>query len=140
MLSKFAKFLLIDDDPFIRNELKASLQKMEFKGTFTEVGDGQEAIEAIKNNHSRPFDFIICDIYMPNMDGISFLSEIQNLKLLDEPTPILMLTAENDTKVVVTCMKLGATNYLLKPWTQVNLAKKVVTAWETIHPGHGSKK
>jgi two-component system, chemotaxis family, chemotaxis protein CheY len=133
MLVKNAKFLLIDDDPFIRNELIASLRKLDFQGPFVEVNDGLEAIQALKNNHSAPVNFIFCDIYMPNMDGLSFLAEIKKEQIIDEPTPILMLTAENDRKVVVECLKLGASNYLLKPWNQPDLAKKIVSSWEKIH-------
>jgi CheY-like chemotaxis protein len=128
------KFLLIEDDSFLRCELIASLSNLDFTGPFAEACDGQEAIKLIKSAHSNPFDFIICDVYMPNMDGISFLSQLKEEQILDVPTPILMLTVENDRNVVVECLKLRASDYLLKPWSQTELAKKIVRAWEKVHP------
>lgn len=133
MIIKNSKFLIIDDDPFTRTELIKSLHSLDFMGPYVEACDGEEGIKKIRENISTNIDFIICDIYMPKMDGISFLSHVKNEQLLERPTPILMLTAENDRKVVVECMKLGATNYLLKPWNQTDLAKKLVSSWDKIH-------
>lgn len=133
MVIKNAKFLLIDDDPFIREELIKSLKILDFTGPFIEACDGQEAINIIKENHSAPFDFIFCDVHMPNMDGISFLTTLKTEQLLEVPTPILMLTSENNPKVVLESVKQGVGSYLLKPWNQIELAKKIVTVWEKVH-------
>lgn len=133
MIIKNAKFLLIDDDPYIREELVNSLKNLDFIGPFIEAKDGADAIRIIKENSATPFDFIICDVHMPKMDGISFLAKLKEEQLLETPTPILMLTSESDRKVVVESVKLGAGSYLLKPWNQVELAKKIVSTWERIH-------
>lgn len=133
MIIKNAKFLLIDDDPFIREELINSLKNLDFIGPFSEAKDGADAIRIIKENSANPFDFIICDVHMPKMDGISFLAQLKEEQLLEYPTPILMLTSESDRKIVVETIKLGAGSYLLKPWNQLDLAKKIVSTWDRIH-------
>jgi CheY-like chemotaxis protein len=133
MILKNTKFLIIEDDYFFRDMLVDNLRTMDFKGPFLTAADGLEAIKIIQINHSSTIDFIICDIYMPNLDGLSFLTRLRDEELLDSPTPIMMLTSVMDRKIVVECMKRGASGYLLKPWNQLDLANKLVSTWQKIH-------
>lgn len=133
MIPKLLKFLLIDDVHFQREKLLSSLLKLGFDGPYSQAENGEEAISMLKKASPEPFEFIICDIQMPVMDGISFLRRIKEESLLSDPTPILMLTAENERKIVMECLKLGATNYLLKPWDTPEIAKKILASWEKIH-------
>jgi len=133
MIANNAKFLIIDDDDFIRQQMIQSLRSLDFTGPCTEASDGDEAIAQIRKNQFSPFDFIFCDVKMPNKDGLDFLKYLKNTGLLQTPTPIIMVTAENDSTTVVSCIKLGATNYILKPWSREDLSKRISASWIKIH-------
>ncbi len=103
-------FLLVDDSAIIRKMVKIALKKV-FKGEILEAGDGLEALNVLTMN---PIDLIICDINMPNMDGMEFLSRVKETDDFKE-IPVIMLSTEQGEEDIKEAMERGAAAYLKKP-------------------------
>lgn len=104
------KFLVIDDDEPIRVLLKHTLKK-NFPCLVLEASNGEEGVQVAQN--ALP-NLILLDIMMPVMDGREALQRMRENSLLRK-TPILIMTATNDKEVVGTLVKLGISDYILKP-------------------------
>jgi len=113
--------ILVADDV----RMTEKILKNFFKDTadFVYADSGRTAIEAFTKamQKSRPFDLIILDILMPNIDGISALKHIRMLEQKHEyrHTPIMMLTGVSDAQYVVEAKKLNCDAYMLKPINRV---------------------
>lgn len=110
--------LIIDDDPIIRGFLTELLQK-HYKTTLAE--NGLKAKKLIQNHH---FDLIITDMSLPDLSGIDII-KFSKEKWVN--TPIIVITGQGSISNAVEAMKLGAFNYILKPFsvdTIVTLIKK----------------
>lgn len=101
-----AKILIIDDEAPIRRTLREILEYEKYK--VQEAADGIEGLEKIK---SESFDMILCDIKMPEKDGIEVLEEA--LKITD--TPIVMISGHGTIETAVEAIKIGAFDYIAKP-------------------------
>jgi DNA-binding NtrC family response regulator len=101
------KVLVVDDDPGVRESLRMVL-KERYEPLLT--GSGEEALAAFGD--LRP-DVVLLDVLMPGLDGLEVL---ERLKSGDPRTPIIMLTATKTVKTAVTAMKLGAFDYVSKPF------------------------
>ena len=109
--------LLVEDEirvaDFIRRGLKA-------EGWFVEhAGDGETALEFLKD---RPFDVVVLDLMLP---GISGQDVCQRMRARRDHTPILMLTALDSTDERVAGLKLGADDYLPKPFDFEELLARI---------------
>jgi len=100
------KILIVDDDRLLQNSLKNILS-----GTYDVViaGSGEAALQELKKHE---FDLIFLDIRLPGIDGVETLRRI---KAQGDMTRVIMMTAYEDIKTVVTSMKIGASDYLVKP-------------------------
>ena len=108
------KILVVDDEPSIRKYLQTLL---EVEGFDVEaVSSGPEAIAKI-NKGDRP-DFIILDVLMPEMSGIDTLKELLQI---DRSLNVIMLSCSNEVGVVVEAIRLGAHDYLTKPFEKSEL-------------------
>ena len=113
------KILLVDDSRTMRNILKKVISGME--GTETaEAGDGVEALQVI--GQDGPFDLILLDWNMPNMDGLTLLKTVREKNI---STPVIMVTTEAEKTRIIEAIKAGANNYLVKPFTPDALRSKV---------------
>lgn len=101
--------LIADDEPLIRNFLKDALKKHNFNIELAK--NGQEAIDLI-NKHF--FDLIITDIKMPKKSGLDILKFVKNEKL---KSLVIFMTAFASVENAVEAMRLGAFNYLIKPFS-----------------------
>ncbi len=117
-------FLLVDDSAIIRKMVKIALKKV-FKGEILEAGDGLEALNVLSMN---TVDLIICDINMPNMDGMEFLSRVKATDEFKE-IPVIMLSTEQGEEDVKEAKERGASDYLKKP---VKPEKLIKTVYEVI--------
>ncbi|MFH2131132.1 MAG: sigma-54 dependent transcriptional regulator [bacterium] len=97
---------LVDDDASIRKGIGFGLRKYYQIKTFASAG---EAIEAIRN---QPPDLVLLDIGLPDMNGIEALKII---KSIDSRILVIMITGFEDVKTVISAMKLGAYDYIIKP-------------------------
>jgi len=100
------KILIVDDDRLLQNSLQAILNE---KYDTLIAGSGEEAIRQLKKH---PVDLVLLDIRLPGIDGIETL---QQIKSLGHDHLIIMMTAYEDIKTVITSMKKGAYDYLVKP-------------------------
>jgi len=110
------KILVVDDELSIRESLKMILSSTYHVNT---ASDGKKALECIEAD--RP-DLVLLDIIMPEMDGIRVLEEMRRM---DASLKIIMLTATRTVKTAVTAMKLGASDYLTKPFGMDELRRVV---------------
>ncbi len=102
-----SKILIIDDEKSIRNTLKEILSYEDYEISLAE--NGLEGIELAKTDE---FDVILCDIKMPQMDGIEVLEKIQELGL---DTPVIMISGHGNIDTAVEAIKKGAFDFLEKP-------------------------
>jgi two-component system response regulator PilR (NtrC family) len=108
MQAKNLKVLIIDDDPSIRNMLSIVLANEGFA-----VSTVESAILALKRLKKETFDLIISDIKMPEISGIDLLRKV---KSIDPDIPVIMITGFASTNDAVEAMKLGAEDYIIKPF------------------------
>ena len=105
--------LIVDDDKSVCLYLETVLSLIGYK--VKSVNSGKDALEQIKKEE---FSVVILDIMMPEMDGLSTLQEIRKI---DHHLPVVMLSALGQTKMIVKAMKLGATDYVTKPFEDAEL-------------------
>jgi two-component system chemotaxis response regulator CheY len=86
-----------------------------------EAEDGAVALNMMK---SQKFDFVVCDINMPNMNGFEFLKAVKADDSLKH-VPVLMVTAEARKEDIVSAAQGGAAGYIVKPFTKATLEEKV---------------
>ena len=108
------KILVVDDEPSIRKYLQTLLEVDGFD--VEAVSSGKEALSKISNGE-RP-DFIILDVLMPEMNGIETLQELMHL---DRSLNVIMLSCSNEVGTVVEAIRLGAHDYLTKPFEKAEL-------------------
>ncbi|MBN2797235.1 MAG: response regulator [Clostridia bacterium] len=103
--------LIVDDAMFMRNTLKMML----VKDGYTIVGEAQNGMEAIEKYKALKPDVVTMDIHMPEMGGLDALKEI---KSFDPDATVIMITAAGDHGHVMEALKLGAANFIVKPFTE----------------------
>jgi len=107
------RILLVEDDPNLGSLLKEYLQ---VKGHQVHHGvDGQEGFDFFRKNE---YDFIILDVMMPKKDGFSLAKDIRSL---NEEVPILFLTAKTMKEDTLHGFKVGADDYMTKPFSMEEL-------------------
>ncbi len=103
------KILVVDDEPSIRKYLQTLLEVDGFD--VETVSSGKEALGKISAGE-RP-DFIILDVLMPEMNGLDTLKELMQL---DRSLNVIMLSCSNEVGTVVEAIRIGAHDYLTKPF------------------------
>src|SRR6266849_4878776 len=104
--------LIVDDDPGIRESFRLILEE---HYELVEAGDGRQAIEIVRTSE---VDLVLLDIRLPEMDGIEVLERI---KAIDEQVEVILVTAVKTVRTAVAAMKLGAFDYLTKPFEEDEL-------------------
>ncbi|MGB9736050.1 MAG: response regulator [bacterium] len=114
--------LLVDDEIEFVETLSKRLIKRGFNTTF--VTGAKQALEKIK---TQEFDVAVVDVRMPEMDGITLLGEIKQIKPLIE---VILLTGYASVQSGIEGMKKGAFDYIMKPADIDELVKKIRDAYE----------
>jgi adenylate cyclase len=114
-----ASVLVVDDDPVTRLMLTGRLERDGHHVRTAE--DGAQALEVL---HSQPFDVVLLDVLMPQMDGYSVLEWLKGDPDLRH-VPVVMVTSVDDIESAVRCIELGADDYLSKPIDPVLLTARV---------------
>ena len=114
------KFLIVDDFSTMRRIVRGLLKEMGCEQA-EEAEDGAAALAAMK---AQKFDFVVCDINMPNMNGFEFLKAVRADEALKH-IPVLMVTAEARKEDIVLAAQSGASGYIVKPFTKATLEEKV---------------
>ncbi len=114
------KILLVDDDPTILRLLEHALGR---EGLSTATAEtGAEALEAIA---SQPPDVVVLDLVLPDASGRDLLAQFQDIC---PHVPVVVLTASDTVDDIVECMRLGASDYLQKPFDQTRVVTSVRNA------------
>src|SRR5881397_1859995 len=104
--------LVVDDDPGVRESFRLILED---HYDVLDVPDGPQAIETVR---ASQVDLVLLDIRLPEMDGIEVLERI---KQIDEQVEVILVTAVKTVKTAVAAMKLGAFDYVTKPFDEEEL-------------------
>jgi len=113
--------LVVDDNDFVRLEMKKNLVYLGFKDVF-EAANGMAAMPLLAKNP----DIIICDINMEPLNGFEFVKHVRALPPPAGDVPIIFLTGDAQEKQVQEAVDLSVNAYLLKPVTIDNLKSKIV--------------
>lgn len=111
------KILLVEDDHNFGDVLKSYLEMHDYQITL--AANGQEGLKIFRN---ESFDLCILDVMMPKMDGFSLAREIRNR---DQSIPLIFLTAKNMKEDIVRGFKLGADDYVSKPFNSEELLARI---------------
>jgi len=113
------KVLVVDDEPDIRNGLSRSLQEMGYDVASAE--SGEDALYQMKN--MSDLSFVITDFKMPGLDGFGLLKQVK--KTLPH-VPVVIMTGHGSVQHAVDAMRMGADDYLCKPFRFEDLEKIIV--------------
>jgi DNA-binding response OmpR family regulator len=112
--------LVVDDDADLRRLVKTYVEN---EGMHCgEAASGEEALEKIEQAHC---DIIVLDVMMPGKDGLSVLGEIRKFKGAAADTPIILLTARKEEYDKLLGFKLGADDYVSKPFSPAELMARI---------------
>jgi DNA-binding NtrC family response regulator len=118
------RFLIIDDD---RDYLEILMMKLKSAG-FKDITGIDDPLEAASRfDEGETFDVALIDVTMPEMDGMELLEIIKNTS---PNTECIMITAVNEARVSVKCLKKGAYDYLVKPVAEEELSMTINRALE----------
>jgi two-component system chemotaxis response regulator CheY len=123
------QILIVDDDHKNRKLLKTMVADL---GECTTVENGPDAISTFEKGWQdwRPFDVILLDIVMPEMDGKQVLLKIRDIESEKKiaqrhRVKIIMVTALSDKDTVMTCLQEGCDDYILKPLDKHTIISKI---------------
>ena len=111
------RILIIDDEEEIRDSLETLLELERF-----DVVTTPDAATGLKTLGDRSFDLVLLDLMLPDRSGLEVLQEIRDEDAL---TPVLMLTAYGSVETAVEATRLGADNFLTKPWNNEKLVLEI---------------
>jgi len=114
--------LIVDDEERFRITMNKLLRVRGLEATM--AGSGPEAIEQLKQ---RQFDVVILDVRMPEMGGVHVLSE---LKKIDPELEVIIMTGYASVDTAKEIMKLGAYDFMLKPYAIEELVEKIEAAFD----------
>ena len=117
------KILIVEDDTSIAKLIQISLGKSGYH--CESVGDGLQASEAIE---ARPYDLILLDIMLPNINGFELLEYIKEFDI-----PVIFITAKADVADRVKGLQLGADEYIVKPFDLSELTARVEAVLRRYH-------
>ena len=115
MSSAGCKVLIVDDASFMRTVLKDIVKSNGLASEILEAGDGVEGVKAFQQ--SQP-DLVTMDVNMPRADGIQALRAIMKI---NPAAKVVMVTSVEQKEIVQDAMKLGARDYVVKPFDRSNV-------------------
>jgi len=123
MLPEKKQVLIVDDEPNLRKILSAQLSRDGYDVLSAE--DGEQGLAVLREHH---IDLVVTDLKMPKIDGMQLLREA----LREDPDlPIVMITAHGTVDTAVEALKLGAFDYLTKPFDKDEVRQIVAKALKT---------
>lgn len=105
-----ATILVVDDDPVQRRLLDAMLKRFGYAVVLAEGGD--EALALLGQGETGGFDVVVLDLVMPNLDGMGVLARLRERGI---DTPVIVQTANGSIETVVSAMRAGAVDFVVKP-------------------------
>lgn len=117
-----SSLLIVDDEQQLRSIMVENLEPLGV--TISSARDGSEALDVIRQSR---FDAVLCDVRMPGLDGISLLRKVREDGL---DTPFVFMTGFADTEQMRMAIRLGAIDFLEKPWQTADLMSAIMRALE----------
>ena len=121
MMVKHTTILIVDDEATVRKTLGLTLNSKGYQALA--AGSGTEALLLLEDND---IDLVLLDMRMPGMNGNDVLKEIRKRYSALE-LPVLMLTADDDSDAMISALKSGANDYLVKPCNREVLGARIET-------------
>lgn len=109
-MSELIKVLLVEDDPMVQNINRSFIERVDGFAVTGLARSGEEALEKMKE--STP-DLVILDLYMPGKGG---LETLRTIRQNEQDVDVIAVTAANDRETVLRVMRLGAVDYIFKPF------------------------
>ena len=119
-----SSLLVVDDNSMNRIMLSRYITKLGYQATLVE--NGRQALEKLQ---TEPFDLVLLDVEMPEMDGYQVLEQLKDDPRLRD-IPVIMISAVEELESVVKCIELGAQDYLPKPFNPVLLRARLTACLE----------
>src|SRR5437764_9638443 len=119
-----SSLLVVDDNSMNRIMLSRYITKLGYQATLAE--NGRQALEKLQ---AEPFDLVLLDVQMPEMDGYQVLEHLKADPRLRD-IPVIMISAVEELESVVRCIELGAQDYLPKPFNSVLLRARLTACLE----------
>lgn len=119
-MNQLKRILAVDDEPSMRRLLEISLRQAGYQPVL--AANGKEALSLIKSEH---VDLVLSDLHMPSMNGLELLKAI---RAESDLLPFIMVTAQGEIKTAVEAMKLGAEDYILRPFDLETLEVAIAKA------------
>jgi len=117
---------VVDDEPFLRDAVAASLRFLGFEVTAAPTG-----ADALRLARSRPFDLIVLDVVLPDVDGFEI---VRRLRRDGSQLPVIFLTAKDTQDDTITGLTIGGDDYMTKPFGLDELAARVRTVLRRTRP------
>ena len=118
-MAKKLKVLITDDSKLLRKKLREELEALD-----CEVLEAQNGKEAVMINLQEPLDCIFLDIVMPEVGGIEALQVIREV---NPDLPVVMLSSAGTPQKLMTTLKMGAMDFIQKPYSSAQIAKAIET-------------
>jgi DNA-binding NtrC family response regulator len=112
--------LVIDDEEIVRKSCIRTLVPEGFK-----VDVARDGLEGLRMLNAKSYDLILIDLKMPNMDGMEVL---ENMQTMSPGSKVIIITGYSAVETAVKAIKMGAFNYLEKPFTPDSLLEAVKEA------------
>src|SRR6266852_7651521 len=120
MSPEAATLLVVDDNEDNRYTLTQRLKRLGYADVVT-ANDGRQALELLR---ARPFDLVLLDIMMPDLNGYQVLEQLKADEQLRH-IPVIMISAVDELQSVIRCVELGAEDYLQKPFNPTLLGARI---------------
>ena len=115
------KLLVVDDSSTMRRIIKNTLARLGYK----DILEGADGVEGWAQMDANPdIDMLITDWNMPEMNGLELVKKVRADERFKD-TPIIMVTTEGGKSEVITALKAGVNNYIVKPFTPQVLKEKL---------------
>jgi two-component system OmpR family response regulator len=129
LLRDHGELLVVDDEPFLRDAVAASLRFLGFDVSTAETG-----AEALRLARDQPFDLVVLDVMLPDTDGFDV---VRRLRRDGRRVPVIFLTARDTQADKVTGLTLGGDDYMTKPFGLEELAARIRTVLRRTRPATG---
>jgi CheY-like chemotaxis protein len=104
------RVLCIEDEPDLRQDL---VEELEFAGCI--VASAPDGLAGLQLALQAPFDLILCDILLPGKPGLALLQDLRAREGPNQNTPLVFLTAFDDSELAQQCLDAGAAGHFRKP-------------------------
>lgn len=121
------KVLVVEDDAFIRKVLRHTL-KNDFD-VITHI-NGIEAMSWLEQGN--PVDIVLTDLKMPYLNGEELIKTIRSSSLF-RSLPIIILSTFDDSSTRITCLEIGADDYMIKPFNPMEVKAKIMAVLRRAH-------